>query len=281
METFKKAASVLMVSPEYFEVVEPINAHMQTDGELNKINSQKAKEQWNQLKDIYKELAKKVYVLPGVDGLPDMTFAANQSFPFWRESEAAPQVLLSNMRHRIRQPEVAHFAHWYKEQGYEPLFLEPDLNIEGHGDLLWHPNMKYIFAGFGFRTKKEAITEVKKRFDLPLVPLELCDDNFYHLDTCLCPLNQKTALVYSPALSRESRQILDQHFETLFEIPEAEAYNFAGNAHSPDNQHVIMQDNNPVTSHWLTEQGFQPVPVDTKEFIKSGGSVFCLKTMVF
>ncbi|MES2616175.1 MAG: hypothetical protein V4591_12270, partial [Bdellovibrionota bacterium] len=74
---------VLMVSPTFFNVDTPINAHMlNAQGQPHVLDKNKALKQWNELKSVYKKLNLEVSVLNGVEDLPDMVFCANQSFPF-------------------------------------------------------------------------------------------------------------------------------------------------------------------------------------------------------
>ena len=51
----------------------------------------------------------------------------------------------------------------------------------------------------------------------------------------------------------------------------------AGNLWCPDGQHVLMPSNAPVTRERLIQQHLDVVEIDTGEFLKSGGSVFCMR----
>jgi N-dimethylarginine dimethylaminohydrolase len=44
---------------------------------------------------------------------------------------------------------------------------------------------------------------------------------------------------------------------------------------------VLIQEGCTETNARLSAAGFSPVPLDTSEFIKAGGSVFCMKQMVW
>jgi N-dimethylarginine dimethylaminohydrolase len=66
-------------------------------------------------------------------------------------------------------------------------------------------------------------------------------------------------------------------FSNLIEVGAKDAANFACNAHCPDGKHVILQQGSAETVAELKRRNFRPIEVDTGEFIKSGGSVFCLK----
>ena len=83
-----------MVDPEYFDVVYVINPHMKD--QVGKVDHKKARVQWKALRTVYEKLGFPVEVLPGVPGLPDMVFAANQSFPFVT-SEGKKKVILSRV----------------------------------------------------------------------------------------------------------------------------------------------------------------------------------------
>jgi N-dimethylarginine dimethylaminohydrolase len=56
---------------------------------------------------------------------------------------------------------------------------------------------------------------------------------------------------------------------------------FACNAHALDGKTVIMQRGAREAVSRLGALGFRVVEVDTGEFLKSGGSVFCLKMMIY
>jgi N-dimethylarginine dimethylaminohydrolase len=77
--------------------------------------------------------------------------------------------------------------------------------------------------------------------------------------------------------------LLKSIFNNLIEVPleEADSPGFACNAHCPDQKHVIIQTGCQKTLQLLKDYDFVPLEVDTSEFIKSGGSVFCMKLMFF
>jgi N-dimethylarginine dimethylaminohydrolase len=71
-------------------------------------------------------------------------------------------------------------------------------------------------------------------------------------------------------------------FERVIEAPENEARGlFACNAHSPDGRHVVIQRGCTETNTALEQAGFAVIEVDTDEYLKSGGSVFCMKLMTW
>lgn len=286
LPTFAKPQRVLMVSPTHFDVVSAINAHMvREDGSLNVVDKQKALTQWQDLKKVYEKLNLSVHVVEGVPNLPDMVFSANQSFPFV-DTAGKRHAVLSNMRNDVRHCEVEHIAAFLTAQGYTLHHLDERAKgcfFESMGDAVWLPGHRFILGGFGFRTDKREYTKLAQIVDAPVAVFELKNEKFYHLDTCLSVLNSTTALACPEAFTEEGWELLLSIFETVLEVPleEADSPNFACNAHCPDEKHVVIQRGCSNTVGLLKQHGFVPIEVDTSEYIKSGGSVFCMKLMFF
>lgn len=272
--------AVLVAEPSFFEVAYAINPYM-TDpksGALQQVNKTQAQEQWNTLIKTFRSLGLKVVSLPGIQGLPDIVFTANQSFPFWNVSTSRYEIILSKMRSPERAQEVPFFERFWKEQGFSVHHLEHSGSFEGNGDAIFSPDHGVVFGGFGPRTDQEVYEELSERFKLNVVRLKLCSSDFYHLDTCFSILSRDVAAIQPQAFSAEGLALLKCFFKTLIEIPYDEnKHFFCGNCFSPDGQHVILQDGSPTFLTELKRSGFQVNEVETGEFMKSGGSVFCLK----
>jgi len=271
--------SILMASPRYFDVQYAINPFMKNDqGELHKIDRDLAQAQWDDLKTVFESLGMTVLVLEGIQDLPDLVFTANQSFPFWNPKTQQYEILLSKMRSSERQGEVQHFEKLWKRLGYTTHLLESSLSFEGNGDAIYSPCHDIVFGGFGPRTDKEVYSELSHRFGLTIIRLELSTQDFYHLDTCFSILSKDVAAVQPDAFSKESFERLKAFFPKIIEIPYEENKNsFCGNCFCPDGKHVILQRGSNSFARKLEQEGFTPIEVDTSEFMKSGGSVFCLK----
>ena len=272
--------SMLMVHPEHFDVEYAINPHMLNEqGDLNKIDRNKAKEQWTKLKDTFQSLGMKVDVLPAVEKLPDMVFCANQTFPFKKGEEK--HLVLSQMASEKRQPEVEYFKKWALEMHWTVHELNSPL-FEGMGDLLWNYESGELYGGYGFRTEKKTYQEIEKIVGQKITSLELTSNKFYHLDTCLSILNKDTAAYVPSAFSDESLQVIQQSFSQLIEVPEDEAEKYlACNCCTPNGKDIIIQEGAQQTTKALKEAGFRVIEIDTSEYIKSGGSVFCMKQLLF
>lgn len=272
--------TMIMVSPEYFDVEYSINPHMlDEEGNLNKIDKTKAQEQWLALKKTFESLGMQVEVIPGQKSLPDMVFCANQTFPFIKDGEK--QIILSEMHSEFRQPEVDYFKKWAQEKSWKTHNIK-NKPFEGMGDALWNYETGEVFAGFGFRTTPAVYEEVEKIIGQKIITFELKDERFYHLDTCLAILNKETAAYVEEAFTAEGLQTLRSKIKNLIKVPLNEAESaLAGNMCTPNGKDVILQSGATETVNLLKKFGFTVHEVETTEYLKSGGSVFCMKQLLF
>lgn len=271
---------VLMVKPTYFDVEYVINPHMKDY--VGRVDKMQAENEWKHLADGFRELGLDVRILDGEKGMPDMVFCANQSLPFI-DAGGNKKVLMGNMHTPERKPEVNAIGHWYKSQGYKILHL-PDsaLPFEGMGDAIWHFRRQLLWGGYGIRSAFEAYEHVATILDTPVIALELVDDTFYHLDTCLCVLNETSVLIYPDAFTEPGLEMIYKLFETVITATSYEAQKlFAANAACPDGRNVFIQQGCTDVNQKLRNAGFAVHEYSTYEFIKSGGSIFCMKMMLW
>jgi N-dimethylarginine dimethylaminohydrolase len=112
---------------------------------------------------------------------------------------------------------------------------------------------------------------------IPVVPLQLIDPYCYHLDTCLCPLNNEAALIFAGAFSGESLGSIHKLWKRVHLLDVEEAHQFIGNGIVVNDRYIAPR-MTPQIERIVAEEGLSPVIVDTSEFEKSGGSCFCMKT---
>jgi N-dimethylarginine dimethylaminohydrolase len=269
--------AALMCPPTFFDVREPKNPHMRLP--VDKI---KAQHQWENLRRSLQDSGVRVELVDPVQDLDDMVFAANQIFVGQHE-EIGSFVVPSRMRYPSRHREVKYYVDWFRRRGYKIIELDLDGEyLEGHGDLLWHPDRSRIWAGHGFRSTRggiERFASAMRGLGFSVTPLQLVDGYCYHLDTCLCPLNDDAALIFSEAFSADSRRVIREGWKRIHELTRDEALQFFGNG-IVANGRFITPRMNPHLQEVLAQEGLTPVVVDTSEFEKSGGSVFCMKTFI-
>ena len=110
---------------------------------------------------------------------------------------------------------------------------------------------------------------------MPVLPLELVDPRFYHLDTCFCPLAEDAAIYYPGAFDDYGRSVLAGQIATLVEVSAEEAVSFSCNA-VVVGRTVVLNDGAPKLARSLERLGFEARPLRLTEFIKAGGSAKCL-----
>jgi N-dimethylarginine dimethylaminohydrolase len=271
---------VLMCTPEHFDVVDVKNAFMA--GNVGAVDSAEARREWAELRRAFEAAGHEVVTIPAAEGLEDMVFSANQVLP-GVGPDGEPYVLLSRMRYPSRQREVPHYRAWFEGRGYKILTLGDSVDrFEGQGDALWHPGKQLLWGGYGQRTSLEAYDAISEALGVPVIALGLADPRFYHLDTCFAPLAADAALVFPGAFTETGREVIARVFPRVIEASERDAIEFfACNAHALDEQVVIIQRGADETVAKLRAAGFDVVEVETREFMKSGGSVACLKMMVY
>ena len=115
-----------------------------------------------------------------VAGLPDLVFTANAAMIYRR------QAVLARFRHPERQGEEVYDEQWLTAAGFEVLHVPSETFFEGAGDALFSGDT--LFAGYRIRSDARGHQQVGALVDRRVIPLELVDSRYYHLDTCLCPL---------------------------------------------------------------------------------------------
>jgi N-dimethylarginine dimethylaminohydrolase len=253
-----------MCPPDYYGIEYEINPWMNRERNSDHAT---AVRQWSALKQLLESRGAKISLLAPQPGLPDLVFTANAALIFGRRA------ILSRFRHAQRQGEEPHDAAWLAHHGFTVEQLEGEMYFEGAGDALFCGDT--LFAGYRMRSDAAAHQHVAARLGVRVIPLELVDPYFYHLDTCFCPLSPGAAIYYAPAFDDYARRVLAEHIETLIEIDEAEARCFAANA-VVVGRSVVTNAGCPRLHEHLRAAGFEPIETPLGEFVKAGGSAKCL-----
>lgn len=270
---------LLMCAPDEFDVIDVKNPHM--EGHVGRVDRSAARRQWRDLKGVFETCGARVCLVDSVPEREDMVFCANQTF-VGLDGTGAPLCVTSRMLHPSRMLEVPAFEAWFRDTGYRTVALPGTETFEGGGDAVWHPGRGLIWGGYGIRTEASIYDALAEAFDVPVVRLELHSERFYHLDTCFCALDERTVLIDPRSLTDAGRALVAALFERVIEAPPVEAEEgMACNAAAVGDGHVVIQRGNPETVSRLAELGFTVHEVETGEFLKSGGSVYCMKMYLF
>ena len=264
----KQIKKVLMCKPLYFDSLDYVINPWMHPGTINKT---KALEQWNQLVETYKKLGITVEVIDQKKGSPDMVFATDQGVI------RGKNVLLSRFWCDERKAETTYYERWFWEKRYTITYLPENIYFEGNGDsYLWNDK---LLIGVGYRANKKTTDAVSKLLDIEVIPLEIVDPKFYHLDVGFFILNNQTAFYYPPAISQKSRGVLKKLVPNLLELSKDEAYGFCANSIVTDH-YVVHQKGNPTFQKKLNKLGYESIEVDCSEFMKSGGGIHCLTNIL-
>jgi N-dimethylarginine dimethylaminohydrolase len=256
--------AILMCRPDHFGVEYEINPWMHV---ANQVDRSRAATQWDALYRAYAELGQDVVLAEPAPGLPDMVFTANAGV-VWNGT-----AVLSRFRHPQRQGEESHWEHVFDAQGFEVVTPPRDMSFEGAGDALFVGDT--LFAGHGFRTDRAAHRFVGRALGVDVVSLELIDPRFYHLDTCFCPLDDRTVIFAPHAFSPRSARTIRALVPHVIEVPAEVAAGFACNAITIGSR-VISSTAAESLETELHAEGFDTLALPMTEFMKSGGGVRCL-----
>ena len=255
--------TILMCPPDHYGIEYEINPWMSRDVPSD---SGQAKSQWQSLHDILVGLGVDVRLMQPLKGLPDLVFTANAGL-IWHG-----RVFLAAFRHAARQGETPIDRDWFRAAGFETIDLPENAYFEGAGDALFCGDT--LYAGYLVRSDASAMQWVGAQMGCRVIPLQLVDDHYYHLDTCFCPLDAETAIYYPPAFDDYARRVLSQ-IRRLITVSAEEASRFACNA-VVVGRNVVMNSGCPRLEEDLRKQGFVPHSTPLDEFLKAGGSAKCL-----
>ena len=186
---------LLVCPPDFFGIEYEINPWMRL---TNRVDHGQAVRQWHELMGVLeKDLGVVLERMPPIAGLPDLVFTANAGIVVGQTA------VVSRFRYPERQREEAHFENWFRRHGYEVMTGKAGFHFEGAGDLLGFP--EYWFGGYRQRSDIRVFPILSEHFHREIIPLELVDSRFYHLDTCFCPLSGGELLYFPAAFDHYGR----------------------------------------------------------------------------
>lgn len=256
--------TILMCPPDFYGIEYEINPWMSRSRDSD---SSLAKQQWRALHDLLVALGADVRLMDPAPGLPDLVFTANAGL-IWHET-----AYLSQFRHEARQGETPLNRAFFEQAGFKTVSLPGSWSFEGAGDALFCGET--LFAGYLIRSDAGAMQWLAAEINCRVIPLQLIDQHYYHLDTCFCPLSRSEAIYYPAAFDEYAQAALVEHIPELIPVRESEAARFACNA-VVIGKHVVLNTGCPELENELSRRGYTPHSTELGEFIKAGGSAKCL-----
>ena len=255
---------ILMCPPDHYAIEYEINAWMdksrQADGEL-------AMEQWKGLREKLEAAGAEILIVDPVQGLPDMVFTANAGLVHHEK------VILSRFRPEQRRGEEPLFQTWFEANSFDVTLVPEDTFFEGAGDALFCGDT--LVAGYRQRSDARGLQLLGELIDCRVMPLELIDPYYYHIDTCFCPMAPGVAMYFPGAFDDYGQRVLRATVDELIEIDADEAPHFAANA-VVVGKTIVTNTGCEKLHGKLRAAGFDPVATPLSEFVKAGGSAKCL-----
>ena len=255
---------LLMCPPAHFDVSYAINPWMDVAVPVDRARAQR---QWDALVATLRTAGARIETLPAQDGLPDLVFTANLGLV---DGET---FIPARMRHPERRGETALAERWFAQHGYAIRHLSDDVVQEGAGDALAFDGT--LVGAYRTRSSASSYVDLARIVDARILPVELTDQRFYHLDIVFCPLDSSIALVAPDKLDGDSARLIEALVPDPITLTDDEAAAFSANA-VVVGRTVVMPACSPRLDTQLRARGFEPIVVDVSEFIKAGGGPRCL-----
>jgi N-dimethylarginine dimethylaminohydrolase len=255
---------IFMCPPDHFGIQYEINPWM---NRKRAAVHELAVRQWQDLRGLLESSGARVSCMRPVKGLPDLVFTANAALVY------GDTVIPAHFRHPERQGEEPYGQQWLSQHGLHIHPLKSGAFFEGAGDALFCGDT--LFAGYRIRSDIRGLVEIGDLLECRVIPLELVDPRFYHLDTCFCPLTAGSAIYYPGAFDTYGRKALKEQVDELIAVSDAEAGELACNA-VVVGRTVITNTDCPKLHRALRSRGFIPRETPLGEFVKAGGGPKCL-----
>ena len=260
----RREPRILMCPPDFYGIEYEINPWM---SRARGSSPERARSQWQALHDALASLGVGLELMTPQQGLPDLVFTANAGLVFKN------RFFSSRFRHDVRAKESPHFDAWFAAHGFAVEQMQADVYFEGAGDALFCGD--HLIAGYRIRSDALGHQFLGRSLGVQVLPVELVDPRFYHLDTCFCPLSPTEALWFPPAFDTYGQKVLTRNIPDLIPVVEEEAARFACNAVVVGKSVIANAGSDRLASD-LTARGYEVRFVELDEFIKAGGSAKCL-----
>jgi N-dimethylarginine dimethylaminohydrolase len=255
---------IYMNLPVSYDILYSINPWMST---CTKPDINLAKKQWRCLYDTIKSWDVELIVLENKLS-PDSVFIADAGLIYGKK------FILSNFKFVQRKNEIKYWKEMFIQE-YDVVDISNFGRYEGSGDSFIIKD--FFICGYGHRTCKNVAERIGDIIETKSIALELVDDNFFHLDTCLAFIDDDHLLFYPKAISNSSLKNLENNFN-CYDISEKEAFKFGCNF-VKHNKKLIVQEGCYEVRDIAYKHGFAVHFLDLSEFLKAGGGAKCLTLM--
>jgi N-dimethylarginine dimethylaminohydrolase len=221
-----------------------------------------AQRQWERLMETFSVAANvQLVTMEPAEHVPDLVFTANAALV------CGNLAVLSSFRHPERRREQGAYRVHLAKAGFATTYLQQTY-FEGAGDAIFDRVRPILYAGYGWRSERNATLQLQELVGCRVMPLLLVDERFYHLDMALCSLVYMDAL--SPHAQTQLRRTIDPGY--LIEIGIDDALALACNSIELDDA-IVMHACTRGLRERLNHAGYRVFQTQLDEFHKAGGSV--------
>jgi len=253
-----------MCPPEHFDVLYEINSWMHREV---RVDPDAAREQWDGLVTVLKEVGAEVELMASVPGLPDLVFTANAGIV------NGAQFIPARFRHPERQGETPYDVAWFTQHGSSVDYLPEGVSHEGAGDAL--PFGDVLVSGYRFRSDAASHAYLSRLTGAAVRSVELADERLYHLDLTFCPLDRRRAMVAPMGWDAYGRRVIEALVPEALVLEDEDALAFCANSVVVGTT-VVMPSCPPRVGRRLEAWGFEVAVAPVPEFLKAGGGCRCL-----
>ena len=253
---------LLMCRPDFFKIACQINPYMdlskQPDHDL-------LMAEYAQIVASHIQAGRKVRFIEPVDGLPDMTYTANQALIRGKKA------VLANLPVE-RAGELIYIREWLSTNGYE-VFDCPYL-LSGQGDAL-PTGTGAVIKGRGWRSDPLSDQFVADKLGYEIIPIQTVSAQWYDNDLVFGILRPGLIAVCFDALDEPSQTLIRSRtdLETI-EVDLAEAEKGACNLVS-DGKTITMMDGAPILAAALRALEFTVIELPITQLWLGGGGIRC------
>lgn len=296
---------VLMGDPTYFSIRAGANPHTRTAwGRRKRVDRAKAIAQWHAFAQLLCRFGVRVLVVPPDPLLPGLVYPANAGFLFPLDSPLPLQHKEFHLANLLpsRAGERAVYERFLEQCGFRTGHLQA--RFEGEADFFPVGDLYFFTYGrveaqrfrfrfgippyervYGFRSEIGALAELQQMAaGKEVVPIELCDEAYYHGDTMLCAFGpeRRFLLTYLEALMPTAAEHLQALLkDALIPLRAEDAMLYAANSFTlaqGSKYYLFMPAGVSETLlAQIRERGVEPVIIDVSEFLrKGGGAVKCM-----
>jgi N-dimethylarginine dimethylaminohydrolase len=296
---------VLMGDPTHFSIRAGANPHTRTVwGWRKSVDRNQAIAQWHVFARLLGSFGVRVLVVPADPVLTGLVYPANAGFLFPLDAVLPvtdKTFYLANLL-PSRAGEQPVYERFLTRCGFRTAHLRS--RFEGEADF-FPVGKQYLFTYgpvavqrfrfrwgvppyeriYGFRSEITVLSALQQiTAEVEVVPLELCDEAYYHGDTALCAFGPERCflLAYLDALvpaATDRLQTLLQ--DELIPLSTADAALYAANSFTltRDGKHYLFMPAgiSEALQNQVRERGVEPVMIEVSEFLrKGGGAVKCM-----